>query len=188
MKCEVRKTKSYPCGHEHILACSTPIEEQPCDFYCRAPLACGHLCRGKCADCWSTRIHKPCDYHITQSHYCGEIINMKCVGLSDCHALTPDSPVMMKVIHWCTNQSLIVVLLSITSAWSDAGGSVHTTGAPCHCNRPPCDNRCPEVMECGHQCNWLVWRPLYYHLPRVWHWSIQKPLNCHVDTSSQWKT
>ena len=163
MKCEFRVMKSYPCGHKHNLACSTPIEEHPCDNFCRAPLACGHRCRGKCSDCWSSRIHKPCEYHISQNHYCGENIKMKCVGLSNCHATAAESPTKLKVLHCmhkpgpydCTTEHY---MCTEQCRWE----CPHLMCTKlCHepCNRPPCDKRCPKVMECGHRCIGLCGEP-----------------------------
>ena len=160
IKCNYVVIKQYPCGHRHEIPCSTPIEDKPCDCYCRFPLACGHNCRGKCSDCWTTRIHKPCDYNIRQQHYCGETIKMKCVGLSNCHE---HGPTKLKVLH-CMHTE-------VPYDCSTKGfNCIYKCGWECphfkctklcldSCNRPPCNNKCPEILECGHQCIGLCGEP-----------------------------
>ena len=163
-RCEVRVCKSYPCDHKHYLSCCTEIEEKPCDIYCRAPLACGHYCRGKCSDCWATRIHKPCEYHVIQSHYCGESIKMNCTGLGDCHELKAvdmnSKPRALHCMHreipyGCTTEDY---MCTQPCRWECPH---YKCTKLCHepCNRPACEKRCPEIMECGHQCIGLCGEP-----------------------------
>ena len=160
-ECKVQKCKDYPCGHKHSLACSTPIEDHPCDCYCKAPLACGHLCKGKCSECLSTRIHKPCEYHISQGHYCGETIQMKCVGLQNCHVLTDKTPKVLRCMHKAVPYSCSSEIFKCAEqcGWECPH---HKCSKLCHepCNRPPCNERCPNIMKCGHhQCIGLCGEP-----------------------------
>jgi hypothetical protein len=154
-------SKSYPCGHKHSLACSAPIEDHPCDYYCKAPLACGHVCKGRCSECWSTRIHKPCEYHISQSHYCGETIQMNCVGLRNCHILTSKNPKVLHCMHKAVPYKCSSENFKCTEqcSWECPH---HKCTKLCHeqCNRPPCNKRCPNIMKCGrHQCIGLCGEP-----------------------------
>ena len=158
-ECEYQVIKKYPCGHQHRLPCSSPIEEHPCDIICRALLACGHTCRGKCSDCLSTRIHKPCEYSVTQRHFCGEEIEMKCVGLRDPHTSKAAKQVT-KYLH-CTHITIPYVYDQCATAfykchkpcqWSCPH---HRCTKLCHelCSRPPCDEKCLKTMGCGkHRC------------------------------------
>ena len=164
-ECKHQVMKKYPCGHQHRLPCSSPIEEHPCDIICRAPLACGHNCRGKCSDCRSTRIHKPCEYSITQQHFCGEAIQMKCVGLRDSHELKSDKKISSRLLHCAHNtipyDQCRTDLYKCTEQcqWSCEHYSCTKL---CHeiCDRPPCDNKCPELMDCGqHKCIGLCGEP-----------------------------
>ena len=164
-ECEFPTLKKYPCGHQHRLPCSSPIEEHPCDIICRVPLACGHTCRGKCSDCRSIRIHKPCEYSITQQHFCGEEIQMKCVGLRDSHELKSDKKMSSRLLHCAHNtipyDQCRTDLYKCTEQcqWSCEHYSCTKL---CHeiCDRPPCDNKCPELMGCGqHQCIGLCGEP-----------------------------
>ena len=154
--------KTSPCGHNHRLHCSTPIETHPCDIICRAPLACGHSCRGKCSECSSTRIHKPCEYSVKLQHFCGEQVVTSCGGLRDLRH-NADKPVM-KVLHCIHTQKPFecamkeVYKCSEPCEWSCTH---HKCSKLCHetCNRPPCDKRCPVLLECKHQCMGLCGEP-----------------------------
>ena len=163
-ECEFPTLKKYPCGHQHRLPCSSPIEEHPCDIFCRAPLACGHNCRGKCSDCRSTRIHKPCEYFVIQRHFCGEEIEMKCVGLQDSHESKSDMKISSRLLH-CAHDTILydqcrtdLYECKRPCQWSCEHYSCTKL---CHeiCDRPPCDNKCPELMGCGHPCIGLCGEP-----------------------------
>lgn len=161
-ECNFQVIKIYPCSHQHMLSCSTSIEQHPCDIICQAPLACGHTCRGKCSDCRSTRIHKPCEFSATQPHFfCGEKTVMKCVGLKDCHKKIGQP--ILKVLH-CKHIKVPyecgekVFKCSEPCEWSCPHQACSKL---CHelCNRLPCDNRCPRFLVCGHQCVGLCGEP-----------------------------
>ena len=165
LECKSPTTKKYPCGHEHRLPCSTAIEEHPCDIICRAQLACGHTCRGKCSECRLTRVHKPCSYSITQPHFCGETVRMNCVGLQDTHGKVGDfaEQPQLKLIT-CMHRKIPcecgkeVSKCLLPCEWSCPH---HKCTKLCHeiCDRQPCDNKCPRLLGCGHQCVGLCGEP-----------------------------
>ena len=159
IECNYPYSVDYPCGHKLWLSCSASMQQHPCDVICRALLACGHTCRGKCSDCGSTRIHKPCEYSVTQRHFCGEEIEMKCVGLRDPHTSKAAKQVT-KYLH-CTHITIPYVYDQCATAfykchkpcqWSCPH---HRCTKLCHelCSRPPCDEKCLKTMGCGkHRC------------------------------------
>ena len=165
-ECRIIVKKQYPCGHEHPLPCCTRIEEHPCDIKCRAPLACGHSCRGKCSDCRLTRIHTPCEFSITQQHFCGEDIQMKCVGLRDSHV---QKHVLIPSIHCAHGKvpykcSTLYCKCGMPCKWACEHYKC-TKRCQEICDRPPCNRKCPLTLECGHRCVSLCGEPCIENCP-----------------------
>ena len=147
-----------PCGHQHMVPCSSTVEDIPCDMICRYPLACGHFCRGKCSNCRSSHIHKPCEYSVRQKHFCGEEVRMKCLGVQNVHN-NPSTRILhcphRKVPYDCNKQ---VVECQEECQWNCQH---HQCTKVCHeqCDRPRCDKRCNLQLECGHKCVGLCGEP-----------------------------
>ena len=158
-KCEVLVKKKYPCTHQHRIACSSLIEDNPCDIICKFQLACGHLCRGKCSECSTSRIHKPCESFVKLKHFCGEMIRMKCLGLKNTHEkpVVKDLHCMHKVIPYeCNNEQMNQC--NEPCIWACPH---HQCSKLCHeqCDRPVCNERCVQRLDCGHQCVALCGEP-----------------------------
>ena len=162
-KCRFLVVKAYPCGHKHRLPCYMPIEDAPCDMFCRAPLACGHLCQGMCSDCNLTRIHNPCTYTVSLRHYCGERTRLFCSGISDKH--TTSKGQVIECPHgsnlWKCYDPL--PFCRKPCQWACPKNCRHpkTCSKACyeHCDRDPCNKNCAEVAECGHRCVGLCGEP-----------------------------
>ena len=158
-KCEVLVKKKYPCTHQHMIACSSPIEDYPCDIICKFQLACGHLCRGKCSECSISHIHKPCESSVKLNHFCGEMIRMKCLGLNNTHEkpVVKDLHCMHKVIPYeCNNEQMNQC--NEPCIWACPH---HQCSKLCHeqCDRLVCNQRCVQRLDCGHQCVALCGEP-----------------------------
>ena len=167
LKCQVLTKKTYPCGHQHMIACSTPIEEKPCDMICRSPLACGHLCRGKCSDCRLTRIHKPCSSSVKLKHFCGEEIKMKCLSMT----LQSHVDKLSNRILECRHKKIPYECKTEYSQCKEPCGwncAHHRCGKLCYeqCDRPICNQKCTEMLECDHQCVGLCGEPCVSICPK----------------------
>ena len=167
LECQVLTKKTYPCGHQHMIACSTPIEEKPCDMICRSPLACGHLCRGKCSDCRLTRIHKPCSSSVKLKHFCGEEIRMKCLSMT----LQSHVDKLSSRILECRHKKIPYECKTEYSQCKEPCGwncAHHRCGKLCYeqCDRPICNQKCTEMLECDHQCVGLCGEPCVSICPK----------------------
>ena len=165
-ECKFEVIRKYPCGHQHRLPCSSSTEEHPCDYICKASLACGHACRGKCSECRSTRIHKQCKKTLKQRHFCGEMVEVKCDGLRHSH-VTPRSRLELHCAHTvelfkCATE---IYKCSEPCQWSCPH---YECTRLCHeiCNRPPCDEKCPKLLGCGHPCVGLCGEPCVSVCPK----------------------
>ena len=163
-KCKALVVKEYPCGHKHRLFCYVPIENDPCDMFCRAPLACGHLCQGQCSDCTSTRVHKPCSSSVNLKHYCGEKVRLPCSGLADTHSNSNGQVISCshKETPWKCFSPLPQCPEPCQWACSeDCPKPKKRCGRFCWelCDRAPCNEWCSKILECGHRCVGLCGEP-----------------------------
>ena len=169
-KCNKLVIKDYPCGHKHHLHCSIPIEDEPCDMICKAPLACGHSCRGQCHQCRLTHIHKPCEYSVRREHFCGEEIKIRCVGLSDAHMIKPDAPVQ-RLLHCMHKEVPCECKMELYKCLKSCQWNCphHRCTRLCseQCDRPPCNRKCPKPLsECDHKCVGLCGEPCITTCPK----------------------
>ena len=167
LECQVLTKKTYPCGHQHNVPCSTTSEEKPCDMICRSPLACGHLCRGRCSDCCLTHIHKPCSSSIKLKHFCGELVKMKCLGSTHQYNHSEASRILEcrhnKVPYDCNTEYF---QCHEPCGWSCPH---YKCKKQCHeqCDRPVCNEKCTKKLKCGrHRCVGLCGEPCLSTCPK----------------------
>ena len=155
--------KLYPCGHSHRIKCSSHPEDYPCDLICKYPLSCGHLCGGKCSECRKTRIHKPCQSSNPLHHFCGSQMRQPCLDLRIKHTKSSTGDKYEGQIIVCRHKEV---------SWK-CSGEIKRCDSPCEwscspkcphpkrctklcyeeCNRDPCNEHCPRMMQCGrHRC------------------------------------
>ena len=161
--CHAMVDKSYPCGHSHRIPCSSHLEDKPCDLICKQPLSCGHLCGGKCSVCQKTRIHKPCQASNPLHHFCGGQMRQPCLDLRSKHTKSSTGDKYEGQVIDCRHKEV---------SWN-CSGEIKKCDAPCgwtcsrqcpspkrctklcyeECNRDPCNEHCPRMMQCGrHRC------------------------------------
>ena len=155
--------KLYPCGHSHTMPCSSHLEDNPCDLICKYPLSCGHLCGGKCSECQKTRIHEPCQSSNPLQHFCGGQMRQPCLDLRSKHTKSSTGDKYEGQVINCRHKEI---------SWN-CSGEIKKCDAPCgwtcsrqcpsskrctnlcheECNRDPCNEHCPRMMQCGrHRC------------------------------------
>ena len=168
-KCRFAVVKKYPCGHSHNIPCSAPPEAFPCDIDCKHPLSCGHLCNGKCSDCYTTRIHKACTSTNSLKHFCGEKTRLPCLGLKNKHTKAVTGKYLGQVIQ-CKHTKVPWKCSSKLPECREQCGWSCTPECPrpqrctkaCYelCNRYPCNERCPKMLKCKHhRCMGLCGEP-----------------------------
>uniref|UniRef100_A0A8C9W6D5 Zinc finger NFX1-type containing 1 n=1 Tax=Scleropages formosus TaxID=113540 RepID=A0A8C9W6D5_SCLFO len=150
--CMVQITVELDCGHCQEVSChrSGPGVRPPaCKVPCRVILKCGHPCLGTCHKCHQGRIHqacsKPCRRPLVCSHLCLEPCTDKCPPCqipcqNRCvHSVCPKpcgkpcAPCAEPCAWQCPHQRCTKL---------------------CHepCDRPPCNQPCSEILDCGHPC------------------------------------
>ncbi|KAG9293587.1 hypothetical protein G9A89_005590 [Geosiphon pyriformis] len=136
IKCNKMVNRKLPtCEHEKNMHCFEDVKKSRCSQKCGKLLECGHNCQSECENCKNRSIlangGPPLDGdgQIIRSNHaqkCREICGRECAV--PCSACAEEC-------NWnCEHQ----------------GNCPLSCGAPC--SRLPCDQRCPKILECGHQC------------------------------------
>ena len=178
--CQYKVVKRYPCGHSHKIACSATTESSPCDFDCKQPLSCGHLCNGKCHKCFSTRIHAPCSSSNGLKHFCGLKTRLPCSGLKSMHVKSIGGKfegVTVGCVHikqWWKCSSKPPVCQERICGWSCPPECKEPKRCtrPCseQCDRPVCDQKCSKILNCKqHRCIGLCGEPCINICPHCEH-------------------
>jgi len=168
--CQYTVIKKYPCGHSHKVACSATPQTCPCDIDCKQQLSCGHLCNGKCHDCFSTRIHKPCDTSNGLKHFCGVKTRLPCSGLKFKHSKSIRGKfegVSVGCMHvkrqWkCSSKPPVCHERNCGWSCPPECQEPKRCTKPCSelCDRPPCNQKCSKFLSCKlHRCMGLCGEP-----------------------------
>lgn len=147
-------SKKLPCDHEAILLCHEDPKDKDCKETCNEKLvACGHPCSSVChkidiPNAHATSCSVKCDEILPCSHYCGS----ECHKGSDCPDCKAKCEMMKcshsKCNHPCNENCNPCVEPCVVSC-KHVEPCPLPCGAPCLC--VPCDQRCPKLLECGHQ-------------------------------------
>ncbi|CAG0920410.1 unnamed protein product [Notodromas monacha] len=153
--------KDGRCGHQVRLPChiitsgkilSMEEEMDYCDHPCGSLLSCGHVCSGKCSECFQGRIHVPCDEPCERKLVCGHVCKAAC-GFNcppcrePCGHSCPHSPCADLCSEPCS------------PCWEECKcGCRHHK--PCQrkcfaeCGRSDdkCNEPCEKVLGCRHKC------------------------------------
>lgn len=148
-QCIVQVNKHLSCGHTVQAACYLREELVKCPIACGSQLDCEHTCTGTCDSCKKGRLHSPCASQCGRQLMCGHICDFPC---------TPSCPPCSKV---CAN------FCSHSRCPKKCSEPCTPCKEPCDwscphfkctqlcgslCDRPPCDQPCPEYLVCGHKC------------------------------------
>ena len=141
------------CGHKHIKECGN-VSECSCPAKCTFMLKCGHICPGKCGQCYTTRVHAPCTQNMSFTPYCGHHVTTLCLGMehkcsSPCQiSLCPHSK-KEECRHRCFKTCLK------TCSNKCAVSCIHVSCTrPCDqsCDTKSCNEPCSKTLPCGHYC------------------------------------
>ena len=160
---------NVPCikGHERKIQCSLRNTRNFCSEICNELLDCGHTCKGKCSQCNSVENHlglRRAAYRVNNSvekHvpcqatccddclFCNHHCKTKCAG--------PQILCIQNCRRWCVHVncnhkcSEPCTPCSKPCTWQCPHQSCEL---PCSepCIRPPCNERCPKKLFCGHFC------------------------------------
>ncbi|PRP84560.1 putative NF-X1 finger and helicase protein [Planoprotostelium fungivorum] len=177
LQCRERVRNVHPlCGHTTMIACHqrTSISFSISGVYnadlylcqqdCSGLLPCGHKCQRHCGTCTKLSnpfhllrnvdrtVHGDCLQECRRDLFCGHTCGGKCHTSTEC-------PPCVKV---CTSQCSHSKCgkeckdTCVTCAELCGNGCRHREpcGLPCGtpCEMMPCEERCEEPMDCGHQC------------------------------------
>lgn len=150
-----------PCGkHKIKVFCSTANHPLVCNEQCGASLRCGHLCEGKCSECFLPDGHLPC------SKTCGKPLGCGHICTAECHwGLTKCPPCSRPCRQACPHGTC----KSVCSAPCDPcirphkPACEHEESGLTLCSLPslalPCNRPCGKRLPCGHSCSSLCGEP-----------------------------
>ena len=141
-----------PCGHPHKLSCSDPPDQCPCMERCSRVLKCGHVCSGKCGQCYTSRVHQPCKFEVEIDRFCGHYSsNVPCLGIVD----SCNNNCIVGCPHFsCSDKCDLPCKASKCEHPCEWKCDHFQCSQPCHapCDRPPCNEPCTKYLSCGHTC------------------------------------
>ena len=148
--CQVLVSRTIPqCGHRLKLPCSVPLPPQ-CTIPCSTKLLCGHDCNGTCGECHQGRMHKPCVQSMDFPLPCGHQLHTDCVGIS---VPVCKDPCKRRCSHrQCTNACSNSCLPCFKPCEWKCQHYKCTKRCGEDCDRPPCNQHCPKLLQCGHYC------------------------------------
>ena len=161
--CPVLVEKVVPgCTHVVQVACHVDVTSvhYQCVSSCRAPLSCGHACKGQCYEC-TTRTSPDTieSHHIVCKQPCGRQ-HSTCAHTcaAHCHGDNPcppcEAPCDVQCAHSkcalrCHEPCIPCAEERCPSACPHSACSM-PCAAPC--DHIPCSTRCSKILACGHQC------------------------------------
>lgn len=167
--CKSPVTVNLQCGHKIDVPCNEWTSQpdlraylHKCNLECGQMLGCTHLCKGKCGDCFTTKLTtNGKTSHVDCSTPCGRIDNCghACGKLCHSNANTACPPCSAPCPVSCSHGAKcpkkcheLCAPCSEKCQWScvHQGPCPAPCGAPC--SRLPCNERCSKILECGHQC------------------------------------
>jgi len=160
-KCTTRVVRMLPvCKHDAEMLCGDDPTEFKCLKRCRGDLPCRHLqCSNPCFRCPETAAgnesvsrHAPCQElcgknHKACSHRCRRVCHEGDCG--SCSQQCQLQCVHSKCRRVC-GEYCVPCAEQCTWQCEHMGRCEMPCGAPC--DRLPCNKRCSQVLECGHQC------------------------------------
>ncbi|KAL4804110.1 hypothetical protein BDV18DRAFT_166268 [Aspergillus unguis] len=163
VRCDIKVEKTIPkCGHTVQVSCFKDVTSPI--FHCPEPCtglpSCGHSCSGCCGRCLieaydgqrefsHLKCTKKCDRpYSTCNHRCPKT----------CHTGEDCGPCEAKCEVRCSHsvcdstcgKACTPCIEKCTWSCIHQGSCSLPCAAPC--DRLPCDERCPKLLECGHQC------------------------------------
>ncbi|OAR02185.1 hypothetical protein LLEC1_04893 [Akanthomyces lecanii] len=162
IRCQVIVEKTVPgCNHTVEVACFQSVNASyPCPVPCTTPLACGHICPGTCGGCSEQRSdaaaepsHERCRNICmrpfgTCNHHC----RRKCHDGTDCGLCVAPCEVRCQHSKCAAACSEGCVPCVEKCEWACEHQGACPMPCAAACTRLPCDERCAELLPCGHRC------------------------------------
>ncbi|KAJ5769858.1 uncharacterized protein N7511_001909 [Penicillium nucicola] len=163
IKCDVKVEKTVPrCGHTLQIGCFADVTSEifRCPTPCTQMLGCGHKCESSCGRCLqkSDGEEKLFDHPVCKRK-CDRpygTCNHKCLKV--CHDGKSCDSCEAKCEVRCSH-SACKSLCAIACApciekctWSCPHQGSCSMPCAALCDRLPCDERCDNILGCGHQC------------------------------------
>ncbi|KAF3910732.1 hypothetical protein ABW21_db0208985 [Orbilia brochopaga] len=163
-QCRVKVDKEVPsCKHKVKAECHRDVttESYRCPAQCGEILGCGHICKKVCRDCRKPMKDRP--HMVTINHgdcqqacerpfnTCSHSCEKKCHGAEPCGFCEVRCEV--RCAHSQCNNRCKDPCPPCAEACT-LGCEHQKCLMPCgvSCNILPCDQPCPKLLECGHQC------------------------------------
>lgn len=87
----VTDTRRLDCGHDLSIRCGHDRQlEGACPQSCSMPLLCGHICPGKCLDCFKKNRHMRCIQMCNSPKSCGHLCQSLCHQGKACPEICPE--------------------------------------------------------------------------------------------------
>ena len=138
------------CNHINYIECYLKL--YPTNIICNEPclqkLKCGHICEGTCGACLKGTLHIRCNQECSKrlicGHLCKESCSSECICKEKCEKICEHNK--------CNNNCYEVCLNCEEKCDIQCKHKKCTKNCDELCDRKPCNKRCEEIMECGHQC------------------------------------
>ena len=150
-KChEITKYKISSCNHINDIECYLKLYPTKiiCNEPCLQKLKCGHICQGTCGTCLKGTLHIRCNQECSKrlicGHLCKESCSSECICREKCEKICEHNKCYNNCYEVCQNcEEKCGIQCKHKKCMKNCGEL---------CDRKPCNKRCEEIMECGHQC------------------------------------
>lgn len=166
VRCDVAVMKEVPgCKHTIKVPCHVDItaESFRCSYECGELLPCGHSCKRKCFECRKnakgivSMEHGQCKQRCGRAYNtCNHACNASCHGAEVCPLC--QAPCEVRCSHSRCSKKCSEPCAPCAEEKCDSSCPHGQCTLPCSvpCNRVPCSMRCVKLLECGHQCKFLI--------------------------------
>ena len=159
--CETLVEFKAPCGHTRKRPCGQPIVDfltyNRCEERCGKQLSCNHGCDLKCFECKfnmmneGVEVHGLCNQVCKKTLICGHQCIDKCTDIKFCSACP--AKCKTRCLHSdCPMQCGEVCAKCIEPCIYQCPHFKCTRKCDELCDRPPCNEPCPKLLSCGHNC------------------------------------
>jgi hypothetical protein len=135
------------CKEEELSA----IEEK-CPKTCETVLECGHVCKSRCGDCFSSQLHAPCEIRVERELFCGHRSTAKC---SEQFTKPCERSYELRCGHMIKRVKCMDTI-TIGECFKPCKNSCAHSKCTrkCHeeCDKQACDRDCEITLRCGHKC------------------------------------
>ncbi|KAJ3374571.1 hypothetical protein GGF31_007349 [Allomyces arbusculus] len=166
VRCTTKVTKRRFCGHSMQVACGDDVDARACPQVCGDLLSCGHNCASNCGACKPrpaaksdpvVASHAPCKRACGRTFACKHTCPVTCSthpenGCPPCAASCDATACDHGRCRGICSDACVPCIEPCT--WKPCAHVKESCPLPCGapCVRVPCDVRCEELLECGHQC------------------------------------